>query len=155
MENQLIISFKGRNGKIELYENFVRLDRGTVMGFLMQGLKGQKDIYFNSISSIQIKKPGLTVGYIQFSLPGGNESKRGVFDSNKEENTISFGNHDGYEKALKIKEFIENKKQSQSPGASTAAISVADELGKMHALVEKGILTKDEFEREKNKLLNK
>ena len=39
-----IESFKGRNGIIELYKNFVRLDRGTVMGFLMQGLKGKKDI---------------------------------------------------------------------------------------------------------------
>ena len=39
-------SFKGRNGKIELYHDFVRLDRGTFLGFLMQGLKGKKDISF-------------------------------------------------------------------------------------------------------------
>jgi len=36
------ISFKGRNGRLELYEKYVRVDRGTVMGFLMQGSKGKK-----------------------------------------------------------------------------------------------------------------
>src|SRR3989344_5525466 len=66
-----IISFKGRNGIIELYKDYVRFDRGTFMGFLMQGLKGKKDIYFHSITSIQIKKPGFAVGYLQFSIPGG------------------------------------------------------------------------------------
>lgn len=55
------------------------------MGFLLQGLKGKKDIYFHNITSIQIKKQGLTVGYLQFSLPGGNESKRGVFASANDE----------------------------------------------------------------------
>ena len=60
-----IVSFKGRNGRLELYEDYVRIDRGTVMGFLLQGLKGQKDIYFDSITSIQVKKPGMRVGFIQ------------------------------------------------------------------------------------------
>src|SRR4030042_5112332 len=95
-----IISFKGRNGRLALYKDFVRLDRGTVMGFLTQGLKGQKDIYFSSITSIQIKKPGLAVGYIQFSIPGGNESKRGLFKSINDENTISFTGFSKYEQAI-------------------------------------------------------
>src|SRR3989338_5336414 len=62
-----LIAFKGTNGKIELYNSYVRLDRGTMFGFLYQGLKGQKDIYFDKITSVQIKKPGFTTGYIQFS----------------------------------------------------------------------------------------
>ena len=41
MEEKPIISFKGRNGRIELYTEFVRLDRTTAMGFLLQGLKGK------------------------------------------------------------------------------------------------------------------
>lgn len=149
MNNEPMISFKGRNGKIELYNEFIRLDRGTIMGFMMQGLKGQKDIYFSSITSIQIKKPGLLIGYIQFSIPGGNESRGGAFASNKEENSISFVGSDKYEQALKIKEYIEKKKQSGNQAAS-----IADELEKMYSLVEKGILTKDEFEEKKKKMLN-
>lgn len=149
MENEPMISFKGRNGRIELYKDFVRLDRGTVMGFLTQGLKGQKDIYFTSITSIQIKKPGLVVGYIQFSIPGGNESKGGAFASNKEENTISFVGAVKYQQVLEIKEYIEKKKQS-----GNQTLSVADELEKMHSLVGKGILTEEEFNQKKKQLLN-
>lgn len=149
MADKPIISFKGRNGIIELYENFVRLDRGTFMGFLMQGLKGKKDIYFHNITSIQIKKPGFAVGYLQFSIPGGNESKRGVFDSTKDENTIAFAGKETYEKALKIKEYIEKKILSKNSNCSSSA----DEIEKLHSLMEKGILTKKEFEEKKKKLL--
>ncbi len=115
-EKKPIIEFKGTNGKIELYNHFIRLDRGTTMGFLTQGLKGKKDIYFKNITSIQIKKPGILAGFIQFSIPGGNESERGVMGSIKNENTISFAWKEQYEKALKIKEYIENKIHSPDKG---------------------------------------
>jgi len=149
MEEIPIIEFKGRNGKVELYKDFVRLNRETVMGFLMQGLKGKKDIYFHNITSIQIKKPGLTVGYLQFSIPGGNESQRGAFNSLKDENTISFIGKENYEKALKIKEYVEKKIKSKNSGS----LSSADEIEKLHSLMEKGILTKKEFEEKKKRLL--
>ena len=145
-----IISFKGRNGRIELYKDVVRLDRGTVMGFLTQGLKGKKDIFFHNITSIQIKKPGLTVGYLQFSIPGGVESNRGAFSSVKDENTISFNGKEKYEKALKIKEYIEKKIKSKHSGST----NLAEEIGKFHSLMEKGILSKKEFEAKKKELLS-
>jgi len=145
-----IISFKGRNGKIELYKDFVRFDRGTVMGFLMQGLKGKKDIYFHSITSIQIKKPGFAVGYLQFSIPGGNESRRGAFDALHDENTITFIGAENYEKALKIKEYIERKIKSKNSGSS----STAEEIEKLHSLMEKGIISKKEFEAKKKQILD-
>ncbi|HYD03164.1 MAG TPA: DUF4429 domain-containing protein, partial [Alphaproteobacteria bacterium] len=103
-----IIEFKGRNGRIELYKDFVRLDRETFMGFMLHGLKGKKDIYFKNITSIQIKEPGFTAGYLQFSIPGGNESSGGVFSATRDENTIVFSAED-YVNAVKIKEYIEKR----------------------------------------------
>lgn len=147
-----LISFKGRNGRVELYENFIRLDRGTALGFLTQGLKGKKDIYFHSITSIQIKKPGFTVGYLQVSLPGGNESTKGVFSSVKDENTITFSNKNSYEEALKIKEYIEKKIMAKN-SERTGQVSTADEIEKLHLLKEKGILTQEEFQEKKKNLL--
>ena len=147
-----IIEFKGRNGKIELYKDFIRLDRETVMGFLMQGLKGKKDIYFKSITSIQIKKPGLTAGYLQFSILGGNESKSGAFAAASDENTISFNGKKNYEKAMEIKECIETR--INAPVAPPSS-SDADEIEKMYSLMEKGIITKKEFENKKKKILAK
>ncbi len=149
MEENPIIEFKGRNGIIELYKDCVRLDRGTFMGFFMQGLKGKKDIYFHNITSIQIKKPGFALGYLQFSIPGGNESKKGAFAASYDENTISFDGQEKYEQALKIKEYIEKKIKSKNSGSS----SVADEIEKSHSLMEKGVLTKKEFEEKKKKRL--
>lgn len=150
MEKEPIISFKGRNGKIELFEDFVRLNRETIMGVLMQGLKGKKDIYFHNITSIQIKKPGLVVGYLQFSIPGGNESRGGVYNSMQDENSIAFLGKKEYEKALEIKEYIEKKINSKNSNSSD---STADEIEKLHSLMEKGIITKEEFENKKLKLL--
>ena len=151
-ETKPIISFKGGNGRIELYENFVRIDRGTITGFMMQGLKGKKDIYFSSISSVEIKKPGLTAGFIQFTLPGGNESRGGVSDAVKDANTVTFGPYykHKYEQAVEIKDYIEKKKHTGSQSAN----STADEIEKMHALFTKGILTRKEFEEKKMKLLS-
>lgn len=149
MEKEPIISFKGSNGKIELYEDFVRLDRGTALGILLQGPKGAKDIYFNNITSIGIKKPGLGVGFLQFFIPGGNEVKSGMNSSQRDENTITFMGKKEYEKALEIKEYIEKRINFKSSGSS----SIADEIEKLHSLMEKGIITKEEFENKKSKLL--
>jgi len=147
--NESIISFKGRNGKVELYKDFLRLDRNTAMGFLNQGFKGQKDIYFKNITAIQIKEPGFSVGYLQFSILGGNESRGGIFAAVKDENTICFNGNDKYKQALKIKEYIEKKQQ-----AGNQVFDVSSKIEKMYLLFEKGILTKDEFEKEKKKILN-
>ena len=147
--NEPIISFKGRNGKVELYKDFVRLDRNTIMGFLNQGLKGQKDIYFKNITAVQIKKPGNTVGYLQFSILGGNESRGGVIAAVKDENTICFSGNDKYGQALEIKEYIEKKQQTENQ-----ILGASYEIEKLYSLFERGILTKDEFEREKKKILN-
>lgn len=149
MEQEPLIAFKGGNGKIELYKNFVRFDRWTIMGTLQQGLKGKKDIYFPSITSIQIKKPGLVAGYMQFSIGGGNESQKGAWSSIKDENSISFQTSEKYEKALKIKEYIENQKKA----SSATLASAADEIEKLYSLIEKGILTQEEFEAKKRGLL--
>jgi hypothetical protein len=145
-----IIEFRGRNGEFQLYPKFLRINRGTAMGFLMQGLKGQKDIYFDKITSIQVKKPGFLIGYIQFSIGGGNESRQGVFDANKDENTVSFGSLELYEKALKAKEYIEKQMHAKS---GNTPLSDAEEIEKLYNLMKKGVLTKEEFEHKKKELL--
>lgn len=150
MEQKPLIEFKGENGRIELYEKFVRLDRGTIMGFFFHGLKGKKDIYFKNITSIQIKKPGLIIlGYIQFSLPGGIESRGGVCDAARDENTVSFKGKDNYEKVLEIKEHIEKANSSSEKSTS----SDADEIEKLYGLMKKGVITQKEFEQKKKRLL--
>ena len=149
MEPTPLIEFKGVNGRIELYKNSVVIDRGTVMGFLTQGLKGRKEIYHRNITSIQIKKPGLTAGYIQFSLPGGVESRGGVFSAGTDENTVSFRGGENYDKALKIKEYVEKSMEHFDKPVESGA----DELEKMFDLMKRGIISQEEFEQKKKKIL--
>jgi hypothetical protein len=143
------IQIKGWNGRIELYKTFLRIDRGTLMGFISQGLKGKKDIPLDRVSSVQIKKPGLTPGYIQFSIAGGNESQGGVSAAVKDENTVTFRGRENYHKALAIRESIHKRR----PGKQGLGSSVADEIEKLHGLLQKGIISREEFESGKAKLL--
>src|ERR1039457_6268483 len=55
-----IMVSEGTNGSLELFDKKIRIKRSK--GFnslLLQGMKGDKDIYIKQISSIQIKKPGI------------------------------------------------------------------------------------------------
>ena len=144
-----IIEISWTNWKLQLYENFLRINRGNVLGFISQWLKGSKDIYFKNITAIQLKKPGLLAWYIQFSLLWGNESRWGIFSAVKDENTVSFNWANNYQKALEIKEYIEERANASSETISSSS----DEIEKLHWLMKKGIITKEEFEQKKKKLL--
>lgn len=75
---------------LDVNESSITIRRKGMLNFINQGLKGEKAIPLSSIRAIQIKKPGLTSGYIQFSITGGNESKGGVFEATADENTVMF-----------------------------------------------------------------
>ena len=141
---------KGWNGQLQLFETKVRITRKGFKALVQQGLKGDKDILIKEISSIQFKKVGWTPGYIQFAFRGGQESKGGIWDADKDENTITFINPQ--EPAfVKIKEAIEEKMRSM--GKSETKTSDLDQLEKLAELKEKGIITEEEFNAKKKQIL--
>ena len=102
-----VYTMKGVGDLLEVYDDKLTITPKGVLGFMTKGVKGTKTIPFLSISAIQLKKSGLTSGYLQFTIPGGNESRRGLFDAASDENTFMFaGNND---QAVQIKEYIENR----------------------------------------------
>ena len=145
------ISAKGVNGQIELSDNKVCILRKGILGFLTQGLKGDKNIMISTISSIQFKKAGMvTNGYIQFAFSGGQEAKGGLFQGTKDENTVMF-NKKQQPLFEKIRDTVENRIQSVNKTDSTN--SDADELSKLADLRDKGILTEKEFQQKKKQIL--
>ena len=145
------LSAKGVNGQIELFNNKVCIRRKGVLGFLIQGLKGDKNIMIPSISSIQFKKAGvLTNGYIQFAFMGGKEAKGGIFQGTQDENTVMFTvkQQPLFEQ---IRDTVENRIQVGNTQASTT--SDADEIAKLADLRDKGILSEDEFQSKKKQIL--
>jgi hypothetical protein len=125
------------------------------MGFMTKGIKGTKTIPFTSVTAIQFKEAGsILSGYIQFTIPGGNESRGGVFAAASDENTFMYANKVNNELAIIIKEYIEATiRKMRAPQSTTSTISVSDEIQKLAKLKEQGILSDDEFQTAKKKLI--
>lgn len=148
-----IYVLNGLNGKLKLYENRVEIKRLGFGAKLVYGTftAGDKTIYLQDITGVEVKKPGITVGYIQLTLPGGIEKTSGAFKARIDENTVTFAQKNDYKIALKIKEKIEELKTKISTG--TATVSVVDEIKKVKELLDIGAITKEEFEKIKRELL--
>lgn len=87
----MIAMFKGLNGRIELYDNRLVIKRKGFYAKIMYGFtQGDKTIYLNQISGIDFKKAGFRQGYIQFTVPGGNENTAGLAEARTDENTVVF-----------------------------------------------------------------
>lgn len=147
MENQK--EFSGYNGTILLTNTGVVIKRG-VKGFLLGGMKlrGDKTIPYDSIVAVQLKKAGLTAGYMQLTLKGGSEAKSGLFQSTTDENSVNFysGKNKEFEEAKRLIE----AKISRSNQSNTSSL---DEIEKLAELRKKNIITQEEFDLKKKSLL--
>ncbi len=144
--------YKGLNGTLVLTDTGILIKRGA-RGFLLGGgmLRGDKNIPYASIVAVQYKKPGLTNGYIQFSLMGGSEAKAGVFQAVSDENSVMFTNGKK-EFFLEAKNLIEQRIIQVRQGY--APKSDADDLEKYAALRDKGVITEEEFQSKKKQILS-
>lgn len=150
MGGQVYMECKGYNGTFILTDTGVTIKRGA-KGFLLGGgmLRGDKTIPYQSIVAVQLKKAGFVGGYIQLTLKGGSEAKKGLFESTTDENSIHFLS------TKKNKEFEEAKRliEEKIVGCSQGKQSNLDELEKLAKLKEKGIITEEEFNAKKKELL--
>ncbi len=143
--------YKGYNGTIVLIDSGVLIKRG-LKGYMLGGgmLRGDKIIPYSSIVAVQLKKAGMTAGYLQLTLKGGSEAKSGLMQSTKDENSINFH-------ARKNKDFLEAKQKIEEKisqaSSMPATSSGADELEKLASLKEKGIISQDEFDAKKKQIL--
>jgi uncharacterized protein DUF4429/putative oligomerization/nucleic acid binding protein len=150
-----IFSMQGVQDTLEVFEDTVTITPKGILGFLNKGLKGTKTIPFASITATQFKEAGAVFsGYIQFSIPGGNESRGGVFSATKDENTFMFAQQKNNELARKIKEHIESRlRELRTKPIVHPANNLADELRKLATMRDQGILSDSEFANAKKKLL--
>lgn len=118
------------------------------------GVKSDKTIPLRSIGALQYKAPGLTSGFLQVAYGGSQESKGGTFNAAGDENTVVFVKKDA-QAFIQIRDFIQQQtaQPATAPVPATAQRSVADELAKLAQLRDQGILTSDEFDAQKARLL--
>jgi hypothetical protein len=150
-------SAKGTNGILKVNDVTIELIRQGLNAKLL-GLRGNKEILITSITSIQFKEPGiLTNGFIQFAFSGSSESKGGVFDATKDENSIVFTKKN-LKQFLYLRDLINQKRNDirnpikQSSNINENNNNYAD-LEKLAELRDKGILTNEEFELKKRQIL--
>lgn len=157
------MTMQGVSGKLIVYRDKLEIIPEGVIGFMTKGLKGTKTIPFRSISAIQFKEAGAFFsGYLQFTILGGNESRGGIFDAATDENTFMFTSSDpnANETARKIKAYIERQINAlHAPPPATistpppATGGLVEELKKLATLRDQGILTDEEFQQAKQRLL--
>jgi hypothetical protein len=154
-----MIEAKGHNGQITFDGQQITITRRGFLARTTVG-KGQKTFHISQISSVQWKPAGPFVnGFIAFSVSGGNE-RRSRFGSQttsavSDENSVVFTSR---QKTTfeQLRAAIEAAIAAQhAPAAATASapISVADELAKLAALRQQGIITDADFQQQKQRLL--
>jgi hypothetical protein len=148
-----VYTMRGYDQELEVFEDRLTLTPKGLWGFIFKGLKGTKVIPYTSITAIQFKKSGITYGYIQFSILGGNENKWGLYQASFDENTFVFSKSNQNELAEEIKDYIEDKIKSIHSGSNSSSSVSADEISKYFSLKEKGVITAEEFEMKKKQLL--
>ncbi len=142
----------GINGRIEVIGDRIKISRKGIGSFFTHGLQGEKEILISQISAIQVKPASmLTNGYLQFGFLGSQESKGGIFQAAQDENTVMFKKSQQPEFEA-IKGEIE-RIRSAGQSDKTAAFSAADEIKKLAALRDEGVITTAEFDAKKRQLL--
>ena len=156
------------DGKVEItiQDNKVTISRPGVISKLSHGFTGEKTILINQISSIQLKKVGFSRGYLQFIISGHEERKSGIVKGEKDENIVYFDNYGSQQSQIMnnnaeiIKNYIEqyNSKLFNNPVQPVNVIKEEDKydkLEKLKKLLDSNVITQEEFDNEKKKLLNK
>ena len=159
---------------LKVYENHIVISKrpksslgkvSAVLGMpggLSSFSAGEKMIPISSITSVQMKVGGRIVGYLQFSILGGNEqnSRSGLLGNlagaTADENSMRIDEVEQNVIAKKIKSYIEEKLLERSMPQAAAVVqqvSVADELLKFKQLFDAGVLTREEFDAKKKQLL--
>lgn len=149
---EVLMRARGIHRDLELLHNMVRIRRRSPLGFLGGESKEEKDILISKIVSIRFRKAGIfSDGYIQFIFeekgPKDNDSESYI---EADENVVVF--RSGQQKAFEaLREAIEQKITGTRTGPRGE--SNFDELVRLAELLDKKIITDDEFNRKKKQIL--
>jgi hypothetical protein len=159
----IVYAVKGVRGRfLDVYETKCVITVKAGVGSFLSGnvSDGEKTIYYKDIIGVQFKKSGLQIGYLQLETAS---TQMNNLNSNFfNENSFTFDSTTvSSEVMTDIVDYVKNKVEAyhgNSNGNTTTLIqqkSVAEELKEFKELLDLGIITVDEFEVRKKRLLEK
>lgn len=166
----ILAQFKGQNGKIIIYEDHLVISQNTLGGFMAHGgYTGDRTYFYKDIISIEYKRPNFIAnGYFKIIAQGTADTDATVgllgssLSSAADHNTIvlraftkSVGDETDRVYALLMQKFTAAKQGSpvNAPAASPVDNKL-DDLKKLGDLKASGVLTEEEFQAQKQKILN-
>ena len=151
-----MIEARGHNGRVRFDGSFVTIARKGALGRLSVG-KGEKSVPVQHITAVQVKPAGAIVnGFISFTLAGGNERQstlgKQTFNAASDENSVLFTKKQAAA-FTDLANAVRAAIAGQAVPQAAAEVDIADQLGKLAALRDSGVLTEAEFAAQKLKLL--
>jgi hypothetical protein len=142
----------GSNGSVELKDDQIIIRRKGFANVLTQGIQGDKAIPLSSITAVQFRAAGKWMaGLIQFTLLGGREFSGGMMEATKDENAVMFT--DDQQPAFEALRGAVQGRIGRAAHQATPMASGVGDLVQLADLLERGHISKDEFDTAKSKIL--
>lgn len=136
---------KGVNGSIELCKDHVIIKKGILFG------NSIRTVYLTDVIGVQYKKSGITRGHIEIITSGDKNDKKSIVD----QPTIVLLKMGQDKEALEIKRQIDDVvMQVKKSKDIKHLVSEADELLKFKSMLDKGVITEEEYNNKKKQILD-
>ncbi len=122
-------------------KNRIIIKKGNLSIFGDKSLTEEAIIFITEINSIEIKRPMLKKGAMKITISSGKTIELDIATIKQ------------YNDANEIKKYIEEYKADQNSNIKTN--DKYDDLEKLKNLLDNNVITQEEFNKEKNKILNK
>lgn len=122
-------------------KNRIIIKKGNLSIFGDKSLTEEAIIFITEINSIEIKRPMLKKGAMKITISSGKTIELDIATIKQ------------YNDANEIKKYIEEYKTDQNSNIKTN--DKYDDLEKLKNLLDNNVITQEEFNKEKNKILNK
>lgn len=161
LKRGVVFAMQGHGEVLEVFEDKVVIMPKGIVGFFDQ--RGKREIPFHSISAVQLHESSKAYGYISFDagvqtgiIGSLNTGPAGILASVIDRNRFTFIDIDKKNNVLarEIKTYIDLAVQKlKLPEANLPTTSLAEELQKLAQLKGQGLLSDEEFDSAKRKLL--
>lgn len=141
---------------LSIYDDYLSIQPKGFLGFTREGLKGERKIFYKDITSVQFKASNkLFAGFIEFYFAGSNTHNQGggLISGTDNENRFYFYNKD-LQTMIKINEFIEQKIRGTNNNSNSQQSDNISELKNLKLLLDEGLITQEDYDAKKKKILN-